>query len=292
MCTGAGSARSIMSATDQGEKGVSNSVKKILQMQNNPDLLLLPKINEYLLEHGDKKFSQTAMETVWEPLTTPPRVRSASFSSSSAGVDLRHQELAFLGYPQKPIMPNLQIIFTIGHWLHAMTQGLLLSANLIQDIEVSAAMPEYYAKGSMDGQGNVWWPTANPAWQDQEFILEAKTVGSHMWEKKVKLGRPADDHLAQIHRYFLATGIRLCSYLLIDKGSWGSDGMVEFVVEADDKLLEASRRELEELKNAVDTKTLHAPSLKCQMGLKNNCPFGGKNGWCGTVHEWQPYQAA
>lgn len=264
-------------------------VDKLIEQQNNPNLLLLPKINEHLFYHGNDKFSQKAMERVWGALTTPPRNRSASFSSSSAGADLRHQELAYLGYPQKANLPPLQIIFTIGHWLHAMSQGLLLTADLIQDIEVPVPMPEYYAKGSMDGQGYVWWNTANPAWQNQDFCIEIKTVGSHVWQKKVDVGKPSPDHMAQIHRYFLASGLRICSYLLVDKGSWGSDGIVEFVVEADDDLLEESRRELEQLKWAVDNKTLHPQSAACKSSAKNSCPYGGKNGICGTTFEWVPF---
>jgi hypothetical protein len=263
-------------------------MKQVLQQQSDPNLLLLPKINEYLLQHGNEKFSTNAMKTVFDALTTPPRNRTASFSSSSAGTDLRHQELAFLGYPQsQTVMPDLHIIFMLGHWAHAMTQGLLLSANLIQDIEVPVGDPEFYSKGSMDGEGYVWWDAANPKWRDQPFILEAKTVGQWAWDKKVKLGKPSEDHLAQIHRYMLLTGIRLCSYLMLNKGG-GNEGMVEFVVEADQKLLDKSKRELEELKKAVETQTLHPQSDKCRIGL-SGCIYGGKKGFCGTVKDWVPF---
>lgn len=268
---------------------MANSMKRILEQANDPNLLLLPKINEYLLQHGDEKYSEKAMDAVWSALTTPPRDRSASFSSSSAGQDLRHQELAYLGYPQKAVMPTLQIIFTIGHWLHAQNQAMLLSANIIQDIEVPVGDPEFYSKGSMDGQGFVWWDPVNPNWAGQDFVLEIKTVGSHMWDKKVNAGKPSPDHLDQIHRYFLLSGLRLCSYLMIDKGSYGSDGIVEFVVEADDELLAKSRRELEDLKWAVENKTLHPQSQACKSSAKTKCPYGGRTGFCGTVHKWEPF---
>lgn len=271
---------------------MASSMKQVLIQQNDPKLLLLPKINEHLIQHGNEKFSAPAMEKVWGALTTPPRNRVASFSSSSSGVDLRHQELAYLGYPQtQTVMPDLQVIFTIGHWLHAMTQGLLLTAGLIQDIEVPAQSPEHYTKGSMDGEGFVWWDTINPAWRGQPFLLEAKTVGQWAWDKKVKLGRPSDDHLAQIHKYMWLTGIRLCSYLMLNKGG-GGDAMVEFVVEADPKLLQAAQDEMEALKLAVDTQTLHAQSGECRLGLKGACPYGGKSGYCSSVTKWEPYSAS
>lgn len=265
-----------------------NSIKGVLRQHNDPNLLLLPKINEYLAQHGNEKFSKPAMDAVWGALTTPPRDRSKSFSSSAAGTDLRHQELAFLGYPQAgTIGPDLQIIFMMGHWMHAMTQGMLLSAKLIQDIEVPVGDPEFYSMGSMDGEGYVWWNATNPKWQDQPFAIEVKTVGTWQWEKKVKLGKPSEEHLAQIHRYFLLSGLRLCSYLMLNKGG-GNEGMVEFVVEADQKLLDQSKRELEELKKAVETQTLHPQSDKCRIGL-SGCIYGGKKGFCGTVTDWVPF---
>jgi len=267
-------------------------MKKVLEQSKDPKLLLLPKINEYLLQHGGEKYTEKAMNQVWEALTTPGRDRRKSFSASSAGTCKRRQEFVYLGYPQKPVMPKQQVVFTIGHWLHAQTQAMLLSADLIQDIEVPIALPQYNAKGSMDGQGFVWWEPANSKWAGQEFILEAKTVGARVWQDKVKKGKPSDDHLAQIHRYFAATGIRLCSYLMIDKGNTGPEGLVEFVVEADDKLLDESFKELEALKEAEDKQELHPMLRLCTMKTGTDwryCPFAGRDGVCLNTHEWKAY---
>lgn len=271
---------------------MTSSMTRVLKQTKDPNLLLLPKINEYLLQHGGEKYTQKAMDAVWSALTTPGRNRTRSFSASSAGVCKRRQEFTYLGYPQNINMPKQQVIFTIGHWLHAQTQAMLLSANLIQEIEVPIELPQYDAKGSMDGQGYVWWEPANPAWKDQEFILEVKTVGAHAWPKKAKAGKPSDDHLAQIHRYFAATGIRLCSYLMVDKGNVGNDGIIEYVVEADDEMLEASFQELIDLKEAADKQQLHPILPMCQMRQGDDyryCPFSGKEGICLNTFEWKPY---
>lgn len=272
---------------------MTNSIKKMALQAADPNLLLLPKINEYLLAHGGQKFTQEAMERVWQELTKPGRNRARSFSASSAGTCLRRQEFTYLGYPQKGHMPSQQIIFDIGTWTHAQIQAMLLSANLIDDIEVPLEWPKMHAMGSMDAQGHVWWEPANPAWKDQDFICEFKTVGAHQWEKKIELGRPSDDHLAQIHRYFLVSGVRLCSYILIDKGGQGNQGLVEFVVECDDDLLEASKQELEDLNEARENEKLHDLLPGCKIGTGRTyayCPFRGKDGVCKTTTEWKEYE--
>lgn len=154
---------------------MTNSLKMMMEQENDPGLILTPRISEYMMVHKDN-FTHEAMERVWKELTKSGRVRSGSFSASSAGQCLRRQELSFLGKPQKPYFPNLQEVFTEGTFMHAMWQARLLSAGLIEDIEVLLEWPEKNSMGSMDGRGYVHWETINPKWRNREFILELKAL--------------------------------------------------------------------------------------------------------------------
>jgi hypothetical protein len=268
---------------------MTNSIKKINAQEVDPTLILTPRINEWMLKQKENLYTEEALARVWQEMIKPGRNRSASFSASSAGVCLRRQELAFLGKPEKPHLPKQIEVFQAGHWYHRRWQAMLLSANLIEEIEVPLFWPKYLSKGSADGRGFIWWETTNPNYHNREFILEIKSVGAHMWQKYLDLGRPSDEHLKQMHRYMLVSGIHLAIYIMIDKGNQGSDGWVEYVVEADPKLLEESKQELEELKRAAETKTLHPikPYCRIRQGKEYNyCPFNGKDGPCFQTKEW------
>ena len=266
---------------------MTNSMKTIVEQKFDPNLILTPSINNFMLA-GDK-FTPEAYDRVWKELTKPPRDRTKSYSASSAGTCLRRQELAFLGKPTKPVYPALQEVFSLGTWAHAMWQCRLLSAGLLEDIEILLEWPEFISKGSADGRGFVGWDTADPKYHNREFLLEIKTVGAFAWKNKAENG-PSQEHLDQMHRYMLVSGIDLCVYLIVDKGNTSGLGWKEFVIEADPKLLEKSVKELEELKSAYDNKRLHKilPACKIGQGTEyNKCPFGGKNGVCKSTTDWE-----
>jgi hypothetical protein len=269
---------------------ITNSLKQILKDEKSRSLILTPKVTAWYLDHpSEGLYTPEAMERVWKELTKPGRERSGSFSASSAGQCLRRQELAFLGKPQKGHLPNLREVFETGTWTHARVQALMLSAGLIEDIEVALPWPKFVSMGSADGKGFVHWDTPNKKWRQREFLLEIKTVGSFAWEKKATEG-PSEDHLDQMHRYMLVSGIDLCVYWLVDKGNVSGLGNKEFVIEADQERLDRSQRELEELKKAYDTQTLHPILTPCKIGqgpLYRNCPFTGKDGPCRTAKGWE-----
>ncbi len=251
----------------------------------NPKLILTPMLSKFMMEHGDKPFSPEALKRVFAELSKPGRDRSGAFSSSSAGSCLRQQEFGFIGVSQDQIIfPHLRDVFDTGTWLGAMYQARLLTANLIQDIETPYPWPKMRSKGSTDGVGYVWWETVDPEYMGLDFILELKTVGSFVYKKAVENPTPKDDHMKQIHRYMLVSGIHLTIVIYIDKGNSTGDGWHEFVVEAEPELLEESRLELKELNKAVDSKTLHPRLPPCEMGLNvapyTTCPYGGAQGVC------------
>lgn len=266
---------------------MSKDIKTILEQEKDKSLLLTPRINEYIMENAGSLYTKEAMERVWQELTKPGRKRSGSFSASSAGQCLRRQELALLGKPQAPIYPALIEVFESGKWYHARWQALLLSANLLEDIEVSLDWPKYTSKGSADGRGYVHWEPSNPAWKDREYLIELKSVGEFAWAKKAQ--GPSEDHLKQMHRYMLTSGIHMCVYLVIDKGNASGLGWKEFVIEANPKRLEESENELIELNKALEKKKLHPLLTECKLGKGykyTSCPFTGRNGPCKSTKGW------
>lgn len=267
---------------------MSDTAKRMVEQAGDPGLILTPMINEWMMEHHDN-FTPEAIAKVREAYDKPPRKRAGSFSASSAGTCLRRQELTFLGKPQIKPLPATQEIFSIGTALHQMWQTRLLSANLIEEIEVPLFWPRMLSKGSADGQGYVWWETTDPKYQGRQFLLELKTHGQWTWDKTMDNGI-SDTHLAQMHRYMLVSGIDLCVYLMVDKGNHSKAGWHEIVVEADPELLDQSRQELDKLVKAAQTKTLHPILSQCKMsaGPFKGCPFGGtKSGVCFTTERWE-----
>jgi len=270
---------------------MTNNFKTILEQEKDKKLILTPRINEYVMSHAGSLYSEAALERVWHEMVKPDRERSGSFSASSAGQCLRRQELAFLGKPQAPIFPALRETFESGHWYHRRWQALLLSAGLIEEIEVPLFWPKYTSKGSADGRGFIHWETADPKYQGREFILEIKSVGAFAWNKKAEEG-PSEEHIMQMHRYMLVSGIHLCIYVIIDKGNTSGLGWKEFIIEADPARLKKSEDELIELNKALEQKKLHPLLTQCKLGQGSTyaqCPFTGseKNGGvCKSTKEW------
>lgn len=260
-----------------------------MEQAKDPDLILTPMLNDWLMQHSDDAIDPAIMDRVMGVMTVPPRVRSGSFSASSAGQCLRAQEFQYLGKPKKPNYPWLRNIFQDGHFRHRRWQINLLSAGLLEEIEYPLAWPKYNSKGSADGKGYIWWDTANPKYKGKEFIWEHKGVGYRVWEKHTAPGKPIYKHIQQVHRYMLVSGIHLAIITYEDKEVAGNDGWKEFVIEADPELLKESAKELKELKNASDTQTLHPILPKCTLRTGTeylNCDFSGKDGVCLNTTLW------
>jgi hypothetical protein len=146
------------------------------------------------------------------------------------------------------------------------------------------------SKGSADGRGFVHWTTTDPKFMNREFLIEIKTMGSFEWDKTMLAGHPKDEHMAQMHRYMLASGIDMCIYLMVDKGNHSKLGWHEMVIESDPEWLEKSKKELDELVNAAKTETLHEIKPKCKLKMGSEygyCPFKGANGPCFTTTSWE-----
>jgi hypothetical protein len=268
---------------------VASSHKSLLRDQVNPNFILTPKINEYLMEHGNDPVRPDIMDRVAAELTKPGRDRSGTFSASATQTCLRRQEFEFLGKPHSDtIYPGLQHVFTLGTWVGQQWGAMLLQADLIEDIEVTLPWGKYRAQGSADGVGYVWWETVNPNFMNRGFIWENKTVGAHTFKQHIEKGVPMAKHIGQVTRYALVGGYDLAVITYVDKGNVTPDGWYEFVVEITPEMKEQSLQELIELNKAVDNKRLHPilPGCKIKQGDYKTCPFGAQGGICLKTRKW------
>lgn len=245
--------------------------------------IVVPQYRPWLKNHADEALPQWVVDIIAKQMTEQPRVRSGSFSSSSAGGCLRAQELEYIGAKVPSLQqPDSQLsnIYNDGKWRHLRHQANLLTAGIIDSIEVPIMWPEMRSRGTMDGKGVV--PNDHPRkhWRGKPFGLELKGMFSWQYVKRVRNDDPKESHLNQITRYMLASGIELFVYLVENKDS---NEWWEKVFEPDRQRMEDQRRELAKLNKAVDEGKLHKQLLSCSKrlgGQWNNCNFAGEFGTC------------
>lgn len=264
-------------------------IGQIIKVVSQSDLIVTPRLNMYLLSgRFDEGLPEDIAKRVYEELIKKPRFRPGTFSASSSGRCLRAQELAFLGLaPEEAIDPRLANIFSDGKWRHLRWQAMLLHAGILQDIEVGLPWPKMRSMNTIDGLGVVPDNHSREKWHGREFGLELKGVNSNPYRTYVKMDDEAkEDHLNQVHRYFLVGGFDLFVILYENKDSqeWH-----EWVIEADPVRLDAQRKELETLNRAIDKKALSPMLPECAMhkgATFRFCTFGGRTGPCIHAGNW------
>lgn len=268
----------------------SLNIRAMIKAAKNVEQIITPKLQEFLVQHGDEEYPEWVVERIAEQLTEKPRVRHSSFSSSSAGQCVRAQVLQFLGAKQGSIGFQLQNIFNDGKWRHLRWQATLLSAGLLTDMEEIATWPRMRARGTLDGVGIVADDHPIAHWRGQEFGFELKGVSAFLFPKYRDAGPKETDHLQQVARYFIKQGYRLFVIIYEDKSTqewkeWVIDSEADYM----QKIIKHQREELECLNDSVDQKKLPALLPECVKlkGTKfNGCPMGGIDGPCASAGEW------
>lgn len=265
---------------------MSLDLKKLVRSVNDSNKIISPKLTEWLLVYGDKELDAAIADRIRELLVTPPRVRSGSFASSSAGKCYRAQELNYLGVPGRAsIDPQLQNIFWDGKWRHLRWQAMLLMAGILQDVEWPLTWERMRSRGTMDGVGVVWEDHPRNHWRGEEFGFELKGISPYQFQTVKNYGAK-EEHLDQVHRYFLSGGMKLFVIIYENKGT---NEWHETVIEADPARLSAQKEELQLLNKAIDQKRLHDPLPDCRMRkgpVWQECPWAGVEGPCEQAELW------
>lgn len=263
-----------------------STLGRLLRGMTAANLIITPRYNQWVVQHGDDPLEPWVAEIVLRLLTTPPRFRPGSFSASSAGECFRKQLFDFLGIDAFGMIdPQLATIFIDGKWRHLRMQANLLQAGIIQDVEFGLDWPRMRSKGSVDGVGIVPDDHPHPPWRGKEFGLEIKGINPHQFVQ-YKDNFTKEAHKAQFSRYFLSGGFDLFVIIYENKAT---QEWFEWVVEPDPVAVSGSRTELKVLNRSVDNERLPKRLHDCEQRkgpVFKGCPYGGKNGVCVASDRW------
>lgn len=265
-------------------------LKSLSRALNASDKIVLPAVHKWLLQHGDDALPVAVAERIAELLSTPPRYRGQSFSTSSAGACERARIYAYLDAHGEVVDAQLANIFLDGKWRHLRWQAMMLAMGLAIDVEFPLPWPNKRSVGTMDALGIVPDSHPNTGWRGKEFGFELKGVSTFQFPKLRDQG-PTDKHLDQVSGYFASGGFELFSIVYEDKTT---QDIAEWVLTADNPemktRIKARHLELESLNKHVDDQTLPPRLPECQNlrgATYKACPYGGdRAGICAQVTRW------
>lgn len=256
-------------------------------MAGNARLIVLPRYLRWIKQNGNKPLipndgRQGIGASILSQMIEQPRERSGSFSASSAGRCERAQMFGYLGAEAPGPDPQLAAIFEDGKWRHLRWQATLLQAGVLIDIEVPLMWKAKKQRGTMDGLGVVPDNHKVREWQGLEFGFELKGVNAFQFDK-FKAEGPKEEHLDQVAKYFLMSGLDLFSIVYENKST---QEPFEWVVSRDDPgmadRIEAQREEVERLAEYAERTQLPLMLPECTKGKGawKTCSFGGADGVC------------
>ena len=248
------------------------------------DLLVTPLYDEHLLRNPEITANHDVFERVMKQLTIPPRDRRRSFSASAAGTCLRRQELTFLGVRKNPMKdPRGARIFQNGTFVHLRWQVGLLSARIIDGIEVTVTNRTGLWRATLDGIGIG----QRGKWNGEKFGWEHKGRMSFSFDWQEKKGTPDEKTRRQVATQMYLTGYDVFSVTNENKDNQNHG---EFIIERDDEEVGEARKEFRELALAVERQRLHPMLPECikrnSTGQYYDCPFGTDLGACVSSGNW------
>jgi hypothetical protein len=237
---------------------VSKLIKAVKSIKLNRDMIVTPRIVEYLSSTSDIDLTNDMQKLLVDLMTDDSNSkRTGRFGASSRGTCQRAQLWSYLGMPKTGDVDYvLNNIFMDGKWRHARWQLMGLAAGVFTDVEVGYKLDKYRLGTSIDAINS-----------DEEWLFELK--GAHMIPKQVP-----EKHLLQIHSYFLVTGYERCSYVVECKRT---QEFKEWVILRDESMMTQVREELESLNEYVESITLPPILSECEAkdGVYKRCPYRG-----------------
>lgn len=234
------------------------------------DLLVTPKVRDFLADNpsgllldGDDLAQETKdlildiMQRAW----VGNEDRSARFGASSRGKCQRAQMWEFLGMPARRLVePEQWNLFNDGKFRHLRWQVMGVQSGALTHAEYPIKYQKYRMTSSVDGLNT-----------HEQFLFELKG-DRHMARLLDAAGGVVNDHNLQIHSMFFMTGWEKAVYIMEDKAS---QDWREIIVHRDPVVIRMVKRELEELNEHVEHRTLPEPLAACQAkeGPYRSCPF-------------------
>ncbi len=246
-----------------------------------------PRIKELLEEHARDDLIMTypprVVNRIGEVLLKGQRDRRYSWSASGAGRCKRSQEFAFMGMPAKvDYDPQLKRIFLNGTWVHLRNQAVLMTAGLLDNIEVTIRKPSMRARCTMDGMGEV----QGGRYDGAAFGFELKSANDWSYQHQMTKGA-AEKTRQQVDFEFWLSGLDL---FVIFNENKNNQGTHEWVIVRDEDRVKEAAKEVAELQRAIEKQSLHEKLPECKKKLRSGewfaCPFGGDGGVCDTAGTW------
>lgn len=274
-----------MSPTTRGYQHKVAEPQKFSKSLRDPDsLIVTPAYDEWLVNNPEITAKPEILEQVLRLITKPPRDRRRSFSASQAGYCLRRQELAFLGAKKvKTSDPRGIRIFQNGTFVHLRWQVGLLSARIIDGIEVTVKSGDGLDRATLDGIGVV----SRGAYKGARYGWEHKGRMSFAFDAQERAGSPDVKTRKQVARQMVLTGYDVWSVTNENKNDQAHG---EFIIEHNQEELDDAREELKALTTSIARKKLHPMLPECikrnTTGEYYKCPFGTDGGACINSGNW------
>lgn len=261
---------------------IGKDVKALLELSIRDDLIITPVLNEFVVK-WDQNISEEAANALNKNVRTKQRDRSAAWSASGINKCMRRQELAFLGMPQGGTTDShLMLIFDHGTWIHRKWQAILMTAGILDSVELTIKKRSIRARCSMDGEGVA----KIGRYQGSDFGFELKGRNDFQYNKQVVLGIDEGTR-AQVDFSFMLSGLDLWVVLNENKNN---QQLKEWIFVRDTDRVKVMREKVKELNKAIDTQKLHPMLPECVKQLKGGefyaCPFGGPGGVCTSSGQW------
>lgn len=261
---------------------VSKSVQELLNSSIRDDLILTPHIEDFLSRwNGD--IPMWVAERIVEIMGKKDRKRVGSWSGSMAGDCLRRQELQFIGMSAVGKADSrLQMIFLNGTFVHLRWQATLLTAGLLDGIEITHKKPSWNSRCTLDGIGEA----ISGRYGGREFGFELKSRNEWAFNSQTLKG--VDEKTRkQVDFEFLITGLDL--FVIMNENK-NNQQPKEWVFARDEDRVRAMRNQVRDLNRSVDKQKLHPQLDECRKQLKSGefykCPFGGPGGPCAQSGSW------
>ena len=250
---------------------MSKNLKRLLQNRAiNADKIITPRIDSWLLSNDGIVMSEELAVMMVSLMTNATGGdRHSAFHASSSDLCLRRQMFTFVDLPgaKRQYDSSLQNKFNDGHWRHMRWQAMIMTAGILDEIEVEVSNPGLRFVGHMDGIGTD---------DDGKFGFELKG-----WSALVD--QPKDYHLKQIQSYMMASGLDRFSLIYEHKSS---QDWREFVIERDPVMIEEIIKDLEYLNERYEAEQLPdmLPMCKRERGdVFKTCPYRDV---CVDTKEW------
>lgn len=261
---------------------ISKAVKQMLENSVKQDLILTPVLDEFLVT-WDGTIPPRIAKLMAKIMSTPQRDRRYSWSASAAGMCWRRQEFSFLGMPQNGATDSrLQQIFRNGTWVHMRWQATLLTAGLLDGVEVKIQKKSQRVRCSMDGEGIA----TQGRFKGREFGFELKGWNGFTFNQSLSEGAHEKTR-AQVDFEFLLYGHDLFVVMHENKNN---QQWQEWVFIRDEDRIKKMVQQIKELNKAIDKKKLHPMLEECKNRVRNSewdhCPYGGRGGVCANAGLW------